>query len=104
MDVVEQTPNTGPGGRFFFFYLHYLADNIQLQGFAECILVWNDIFDSDYMMLWDGISWKGRIELVKVNLRINVDWYLKQYIYGNGQQTGDHEIRWWEVIASYRIE
>lgn len=46
------------------------------ERFAECNLPQNVSFGGGSIMLWGGISWESRTELVEVNLRMNAEWYI----------------------------
>lgn len=50
------------------------------EPFAECNLAQNVSFGGGSIMLWGGISWESRTELVEVNLRMNADWYIRNII------------------------
>lgn len=50
------------------------------ERFAECNLAQNVSFGGGSIMLWGGISWESRTELVEVNLRMNADWYIRNII------------------------
>lgn len=50
------------------------------ERFAECNLVKNVSFGGGSIMLWGGISWEGRTELVEVNLRMNADLYIRDIL------------------------
>lgn len=50
------------------------------ERYAACNLVQTVNFGGGSIMLWGGISWEGRTELVEVDLRMNADWYLLNII------------------------
>lgn len=50
------------------------------ERYAACNLVQIVSFGGGSIMLWGGISWESRTELVEVNLRMNADWYISNII------------------------
>lgn len=46
------------------------------ERYAACNLVQNVSFGGGSIMLWGGISWEGRTELVEIDIRMNGEYYI----------------------------